>query len=211
MLFGPGGKYVIGMLHVPALPASPANRLGFPEIIDWVSRDARALAGGGVDGLIIENFGDVPFYPRRVPPHTLAFMTVLAREVRLSIDLPLGINVLRNDSASAMAIAAAVAASFIRVNIHTGARLTDQGIIEGTAHRLLRYRRTLGCDVKVLADIDVKHSSPLAPRSLSDEIEETVGRGCADGIIVTGSATGKETALDDRIARSAAPRTPLLA
>jgi membrane complex biogenesis BtpA family protein len=211
-LFNTRRKPVIGMLHVPALPGSPQNKLGFDALVDWVLRDAKALAGGGIDALILENFGDVPFHPHRVPPHTVAFMAVLAREVRLYLDLPLGINVLRNDSASALAIAAAVAAEFIRVNIYTGARLTDQGVIQGVAHRLLRYRKLLGCDVKIFADVDVKHSAPLAARELSEEVEETVSRGCADGIIVTGSATGKQTALEDlKRATASARGTPVLA
>lgn len=203
-------KPVIGMLHVPALPGSPQNKLAFEAIADWVVTDAKALAEGGIDALIIENFGDAPFYPRGVPPHTTAFMAVLAREVRCRLDLPLGVNVLRNDSAAALAIAAAVDARFIRVNIYTGARLTDQGLIEGTAHRLLRYRKLLGCDVKVFADVDVKHSTALAVRELSDEVEETVSRGFADAIIVTGSATGKQTALEDlKRATAAALGTPV--
>jgi uncharacterized protein len=205
-------KPVIGMLHIPALPGSPGNNLGFAATVDWVLRDAKILADGGIDGFILENFGDVPFYPQRVPPHTVAFMAVLAREVRLYVDRPLGINVLRNDSASALAIAAAVAAEFIRVNIYTGARLTDQGIIQGVAHRLLRYRKMLGCDVKIFADVDVKHSAALAVRDLSDEVEETISRGCADAIIVTGSATGKQTALQDlKRATASARGTPVLA
>ena len=211
-VFKTKGKPVIGMLHIPALPGSPQNKLGFANTVDWVLRDAKALSDGGIDGLILENFGDVPFYPRRVPPHTVAFMAVLAREVKLHVDRPLGINVLRNDSASALAIAAAVAAEFIRVNIYTGARLTDQGVIEGVAHRLLRYRKLLGCNVKIFADVDVKHSAPLAVRDLSDEVEETILRGCADGIIVTGSATGKQTALQDlKRATASAHGTPVVA
>src|SRR5881396_1049984 len=114
-------KPVIGMLHVPALPGSPRSTLGFNAVIDWVLTDAQELAAGGIDGLIVENFGDIPFYPRRVQPHTVAFMTALSGEVRRRFDQPLGINVLRNDAESALAIAAAVRASFIRVNIHTGA------------------------------------------------------------------------------------------
>src|SRR5438876_9155087 len=124
-------KPVIGMLHVPALPGSPRSRLGFKAIIDWVLLDAEALTGGGIDGMMLENFGDVPFYPRQVPPHTVAFLTALGREVRHHFGRPLGINVLRNDSASAIAIAAATEAEFIRVNIQTGVRVTDQGLIEG--------------------------------------------------------------------------------
>src|SRR5205809_3541614 len=205
-------KPVIGMLHVPALPGSPRNELSLNAIIDWVLTDANALAGGGTDGLIVENFGDVPFYPRQVPPHTVAYMTALAGEVRRRFKLPLGINILRNDPASALAIAAAVAADFIRVNIHTGARLTDQGVIQGTAHKTLRYRKLLGCDVKIFADVDVKHSAPLASRELRDEVEEVVSRCCADAIIVTGSASGRQTALEDlRTAKGAAGGAPVFA
>src|SRR6266568_693761 len=205
-------KPVIGMLHVPALPGSPQNKLRLNAIIDWVLTDAEALAGGGADGLMIENFGDVPFYPRRVPPHTVAFMTALGRELRRRFDVPLGVNVLRNDSASALAVAAAVDAAFIRVNIHTGARLTDQGLIQGTAHKTLRYRKLLGGDVKIFADVDVKHSAPVAARELGDEVEEIVSRGGADAIIVTGSATGRQTAHRDlKTAKQAAGGAPVIA
>ena len=127
-------KPVIGMLHLPALPGSPLNELSLEAIRRHVLKDAEALATGGVDGLILENFGDVPFYPRRVPAHTVAFMTAIALEVRRAFDMPLGINVLRNDAEAAMAVAFAAGAQFIRVNIHSGARVTDQGLIEGMAH-----------------------------------------------------------------------------
>lgn len=190
-------KPIIGMLHLPALPGSPMNKLTRDAIQRHVLKDAQALATGGVDGLILENFGDVPFYPRRVPAHTVAFMTAIAQEVRTTFDMPLGINVLRNDAESALAIAVAADAQFIRVNIHSGARVTDQGLIEGIAHETLRYRKLLGSSVEIFADADVKHSSPLGSRDLKDEIEELVRRACADAIIVTGKATGKQTAIAD--------------
>ena len=210
-LFG-AAKPVIGMLHVPALPGSPANALTFEEVRAWVLEDAGALVSGGVHGLMLENFGDVPFYPGRVPPHTVAFLAVLAAEVKARFALPLGINVLRNDGTSAMAVAAATGAAFIRVNVFTGARLTDQGIIQGAAHRLLRYRRLLASAVLVLADVAVKHSAPLAARTLEEEVEETIGRGLADGIIVSGAATGKETRPEDlRAAKAAAGAAPVFA
>src|SRR5262245_39530628 len=122
---------IIGMLHVPALPGSPRHQLPCTAILDWVLKDAAALQTGGINALIIENFGDVPFFPHRVPPHTVAFLTAIASEVKRSCRLPLGINVLRNDAEAAIAIASAVSAEFIRINIHSGARLTDQGVIEG--------------------------------------------------------------------------------
>jgi uncharacterized protein len=203
---------IIGVLHVPALPGSPRNELTFTQIADWVLKDADALAKGGVDGLILENFGDVPFYPRRVPAHTVAFMTALAREVKFGFHLPLGINVLRNDAESAIAVAGAASAQFVRVNIHTGARVTDQGIIEGTAHETLRYRKSVGSDAKIFADVDVKHSAPVAGRPLQVEVEEIISRGGADAVIVTGAATGKQAAVDDlKIAKQAAGNVPVFA
>jgi uncharacterized protein len=205
-------KPIIGMLHLPALPGSPMNELSTDVIRDHVLKDAEALATGGVDGLNLENFGDVPFYPRKVPAHTVAFMTVIALEVRRAVDLPLGINVLRNDAESAIAIAFAADAQFIRVNIHSGARVTDQGLIEATAHETLRCRKLLGSNVKIFADADVKHSSALGAIDLKDEVEELIGRACADAVIVTGRATGKHTAIADLIAaKEAAGAVPVLA
>jgi membrane complex biogenesis BtpA family protein len=199
------------MLHVPALPGSPKNTLGLNEILDWVLNDAQILSDAGIDGWILENFGDAPFYPRRTPAHTVAFMTALGREVKKRFDVALGINLLRNDAEGAIAVATAVGAEFIRVNIHTGAQLTDQGLIEGTAHETLRYRKLLGSDVAIFADVDVKHSAPLAVRPLSEQVEETLTRGCADAVIVTGSATGQPASLNDlQTAKRAAGEAPVL-
>jgi membrane complex biogenesis BtpA family protein len=192
------------MLHLPALPGSPQNKLDMDAILDRVLEDAKTLVDGGLHALVIENFGDIPFYPQQVPPHTVAFMTALGVEVKRQFNRPLGINVLRNDAESALAIAAAVSAEFIRVNVHVAARITDQGLLEGTAHRTLRYRKLLGSNTRIFADVDVKHSAPVAARDLRVEAEELVGRGCADAVIVTGSATGAETSMEDlKIAKSA--------
>lgn len=182
---------VIGMLHCPPLPGAPQFAGDLKAVRDAVLRDAEALAAGGVDALMLENFGDTPFYPGRVPAETVAALTAVAVEVRQKHDLPLGINVLRNDGCSALAIAAAVGAEFIRVNVLCGARLTDQGIVQGIAHDLLRDRSRLRAEsVKVLADVNVKHSAALAERSLEDEVHDLVERGGADAVIVTGAATG---------------------
>src|SRR5215831_4935638 len=164
-MFG-ADKPIIGMLHLPALPGSPQNKLDMDAILDRVLEDAKVLVDGGLHALVLENFGDIPFYPQQVPPHTVAFMTLLGAEVKRNFRLPLGINVLRNDPESALAIAAAVSAEFIRVNVHVGARLTDQGVIQGTAHSTLRYRKLLGSNIRIFADVDVKHSAPLAVRDL---------------------------------------------
>jgi membrane complex biogenesis BtpA family protein len=190
-------KPIIGMLHVPALPGSPRNSMTFSAITDFVLADAAALTEGGADGLMLENFGDVPFFPSRVPAHTVAFLTALAMEVRASFSLPLGINVLRNDGLAAMAIAAAAGAAFVRVNVYTGARLADQGILQGEAYEITRFRKLLGGSPEIWADVAVKHSSSLSDRTLEDEVADTVERGLADAVIVSGTATGKPTAMED--------------
>jgi membrane complex biogenesis BtpA family protein len=187
---------VIGMLHLAALPGAPRFGGDLGAVRDAVLRDAEALAAGGVNGLMLENFGDVPFYPGRVPAHVVARMTALAYEVRRLVpDVPLGVNVLRNDGQSALAVAHAAGAEFIRVNVLCGARVADQGILQGIAHDLLRDRKALGAEhVRIFADVDVKHSAPLGvSRSLADEVADTVHRGLADAVIVSGSGTGKAT------------------
>ena len=190
-----GIKPVIGMVHLMPLPGAPRYRGDLRAIRDAALRDAETLAAGGVHGIMVENFGDVPFYPDRVPASVVAHVTAIAAEIRNAVpEVPLGINVLRNDGHSALAVAHASGASFIRVNVLCGARVTDQGIVQGIAHDLLRERRVLGADaIKILADVDVKHSAPLAPRPIEDEVADTIERGLADGVIVSGAGTGKPT------------------
>jgi membrane complex biogenesis BtpA family protein len=203
---------VIGMLHIPALPGAPLARTEFAKIKDFVLRDAKSLRDGGVDCIMMENFGDVPFFPGRVPAHVVALMTALACDVKDSIDLPLGINVLRNDGMSALAVALASGADFIRVNVLTGARVTDQGVIQGIAAELLRYRSELNArHIKIMADVDVKHSAPLAARPIKDEVEDTIKRALADAVIVSGAGTGKpisQQTLAD--VAKAADKTPVI-
>ncbi len=162
-------------------------------------RDAEALVAGGVDAIMVENFGDAPFYPDAVPRETIAAVTAVSTAIRVAVDRPLGINVLRNDALGALAVAVATGACMIRVNVLAGARVTDQGLIRGDAHRLLRRRRELGAgDVAVWADLRVKHSAPLgAERPLLDELHDLVGRCGADAVIVSGAATGSAVDVGD--------------
>jgi len=183
---------LIGMVHLPPLPGTPGCNVGLEAIEERALSDAEALSAGGIDGILIENYGDVPFYPESVPKHTVASMTRLATEITGVTDVPIGINVLRNDAEAAVSVAAAVGASFVRVNVHTGARITDQGIVEGAAHGTLRLRDRLGADVAVFADIDVKHSAPLsAEAGVGSALRDTVERGLADAVIVSGTDTGE--------------------
>jgi len=205
-----GPAPLIGMVHLPPLPGSPAGALPLERIREAACRDARILADAGFNALIVENFGDAPFRPGRVDPHTVACLTVVARALRQEVALPLGINVLRNDALAAVAIAAACDAAFVRVNIHTGAYAADQGIIEGRADETLRFRRRLGSRAAILADVHVKHAAPLLEQTIAQAAEEAAYRGRADGLIVSGVATGKPTSLQDlRSVRQAVPDRPI--
>ncbi|MFI4861614.1 MAG: BtpA/SgcQ family protein [Phycisphaerales bacterium JB063] len=187
---------VIGMVHLRALPGAPGFGGSIGDVMDIALRDAALLERGGVDGLMIENFGDVPFFQGRVPAETVAAVTRVAGAVRDAVSLPIGINVLRNDALSALAVAAAVDASFVRVNVLSGTAVTDQGVIEGAAADVMRYRASLGASgTRVLADVRVKHAAPLVERPLQDEVEELLHRAGADAVIVSGSGTGKPTDL----------------
>ncbi|MFB6117501.1 BtpA/SgcQ family protein [Halosegnis sp.] len=186
---------VVGMVHLPPLPGAPRYdpAAGRERLHEAARRDAARLAEGGVDAILVENFGDAPFYPESVPDHVVADLTALTRTVRETVDVPVGVNVLRNDGPSAVAVAAAAGAGFVRVNIHVGARVADQGILEGRAHETMRLRGRVDADVRVLADIDVKHSAPLATENDAEPAAEAAERGLADGIIVSGTRTGRAT------------------
>jgi uncharacterized protein len=205
-----GSWKLIGMIHLRALPGSARWGGSMQEVIDAALVDAEALVAGGVDAIMVENYGDVPFRKEEVEPQTVAAMTRALVEIRRAVHLPLGVNVLRNDARSAMAIAAVVGASMIRVNVHTGAMLTDQGVIEGRAAETLALRTRLGADVKILADVNVKHARPLAPFPIEESASDAVERGLADALIVTGSRTGGAVDLEQLRRARAAVDVPVL-
>ena len=127
-------------------------------------------------------------------------------------ELPLGVNVLRNDAEAALSIAVVVGATCIRVNVHTAARVTDQGLVEGRAAETLRLRRALQAgSVAIWADVDVKHSAPLAAREVGREADDLVVRGLADAVLVTGEGTGHGVDLAKlRRVREAVTTVPVL-
>ena len=179
-------------------------------MINRAEQEVTALASGGVDGVIVENFFDAPFTKNQVDPAVVSAMTLIVQRLMNLVTLPVGINVLRNDAQSALAIATCVHAQFIRVNVLTGIMATDQGLIEGQAHQLLRYRRELGSDVKIFADVLVKHARPLGSPNLTTAVQETIERGLADGVILSGWATGSPPSLEDlELASAAANGTPV--
>lgn len=201
---------IIGVVHLLPLPTSPRWGGNLKTVIDRAEQEATALASGGVNGIIVENFFDAPFAKDKVDPAVVSAMTLIVQRIMNLVTLPIGINVLRNDAHSALAIAACTGAQFIRVNVLNGVMATDQGIIEGHAHEILRYRRELGSDVKILADVLVKHGRPLGSPNLTTAVQETIERALADGVILSGWSTGNPPSLEDlELAWAAARGTPV--
>ena len=210
-LFHTHRKLLIGVIHLRPLPGAPRWRGDFGSVVESAIADARAYERGGAHAIIVENFGDVPFTKGRVGPETVAVMSAVALVVRANVRLPLGFNVLRNDAEAALALCAACGGDFIRVNVHSGAMLTDQGLIEGDAYHTLRYRERIAPGAAILADVHVKHAVPLGDWSLEDAAHDTLDRGLADALIVSGAGTGQAAKLADvERVRVACPQAKLL-
>lgn len=191
-------KPLIACIHLRALPGAPLYGGNMKAIFDQAIAETELFAKAEVDALIVENFMDVPFFPGAVPAETVAAMAAICREiVNHAGGMPIGVNVLRNDADAALAIATAVGAQFIRVNVHNAAALTDQGVIEGRAYATLRKRNTLGAKVLIFADVAVKHAAPIAHIPLDIETRDLSERSLADALIVSGTGTGASTKLED--------------
>jgi membrane complex biogenesis BtpA family protein len=210
-LFQRHHKVLIGVVHLGPLPGSPRWWGGLESLIELAVKDARAYEHGGAHALFIENFGDVPFTKGNVAPETIAAMAAAGRAIRQAVTLPLGFNVLRNDACAALALCAVCGGAFIRVNVHTGAMLTDQGLIEGNAYDTLRYRQRICPQAQIFADVHVKHAVPLGNWTIEDAARDTVERGLVDALIVSGAGTGLATDLADveRVRRTC-PATKIL-
>jgi len=204
-------KILIGVVHLLPLPGSPRWGGDLTRVLRRAVADARAYQSGGAHAVFVENFGDVPFTKASVGPETVAAMAAAGCAVGAAVRLPVGFNVLRNDARAALALCVACGGTFIRVNVHTGAMLTDQGLIEGDAFHTMRYRRQLCPGVELFADVHVKHAVPLGDWSVADSARDAVQRGLADALIVSGSGTGLAAdAADLERVRAACPTTRLL-
>ncbi len=207
-------KPVIGMVHLLPLPGAPGyTGYGIEAVIEAALADARALVRGGVDGLIVENMWDLPYFVgRAVPPEESAAHAVAARAVVEEVSVPVGINVVHNGGVVALAIALAAGARFIRVCLLTGAQVWDTGELDhGCAAELLRKRKELHAEgVKLLCDVDKKHAVRFPGIDLETHIEWTEFYG-ADALIVSGRMTGSAPELDKvRRAKELASRPVLL-
>lgn len=202
---------LIGMVHAGPLPGSPRYRPPFEDLVDRAVEDASTLQRAGFDAVLVENYGDAPYFADDVPDIAVASMARVVTAIRMAVDLPVGVNVLRNDGIAALSIAAACDARFIRVNVLSGVMYTDQGVIEGRAAQLARLRAALGPEIEVLADVFVKHATPPAGSRIEEAAADLWYRAMADGLIISGPATGRPTELEviDRV-RAAVPEARLL-
>ncbi len=207
-------KAVIGVIHLPALPGSPGYEgAEMEDLIETALGEARRYRDGGVDGLIVENHGDIPFAkPDRLGPETAACMAVITRAVRLESGLPIGVNVLANGALQALAVAKAAGASFIRVNQWANAYIANEGFIEGPAGAATRYRAWLQArSVKIFADVHVKHGAHaiVADREIG-EMARDAEFFDADAAIATGQRTGDAASLDELRTICAGTSLPVL-
>ncbi len=205
-------RALIGMLHVEALPGTPHGRLPVEAIAEKAVAEAAVYRRAGFNGLMIENMHDRPYLKGGVGPEIVAAMTVVAREVRGDSGLPLGVQVLAGANREAVAVAHAAGAQFARVEGFVFAHVADEGLIEGSAGELLRYRRAIGAeDVRLFADVKKKHSAHAITADV--DLAETAHAAelfLADGIVVTGAATGRSADPEEVRAVAEAVQLPVL-
>ena len=186
-------RALVGMIHVQALPGTPRCGLAVEAIVEQAVAEAEVYRAAGFTALMIENMHDRPYLKSGVGPEVVAAMTVLAREVRRAAGLPLGVQVLAGANREAVAVAHAAGARFARVEGFVFAHVADEGLIEGSAGELLRYRRAIGAEeVRIFADVKKKHSAHAITADV--DLTETARAAelfLADGLVVTGPATGR--------------------
>jgi membrane complex biogenesis BtpA family protein len=210
----PVAKPIIGMVHCRPLPGSPRyNGEPMTAIIDQALQDAFACVTGGMDGLMIENHGDIPFLPPgEIGMETVAAMTAVVGSVVHAVGVPIGINILANGAMQAMAVAKATGAQFIRANLWVNAYVANEGLVEAAAPQVLRFRQQIhAAEVRVFADVHVKHGSHaiVADRTLAEQTKD-VEFFDADVLIVTGQRTGDAASIIELRAVKQAASMPVI-
>ena len=188
---------IYGVIHLKGLPGSTSNIFSIDKIVKLAQNDIDTLTAGGIDGLIIENFGDAPFVKDNLSKRSLVSFTTVVSNLDIDKKLDVGINVLRNDGISALSIAEATDADFVRINVLNNIMYTDQGIIEGKSYDISQFRNTLSKEIKVFADVFVKHATPPYGAKIENHTKELLERAGADVVIVSGDGTGEETNIED--------------
>jgi membrane complex biogenesis BtpA family protein len=208
----PKPKAVIAMIHVAALPGTPESSLSVAEVVGLAVREARLYRQAGVDGIGIENMHDLPYLRGGVGPEIVAGMTLVGQAVKAECGLPVGVQVLAGANLEAMAVAHAAGLDFIRAEGYVFAHVADEGIIESSAARLLRYRKLIGAErVQVWADVKKKHSAHAITADVSLGLTaETVEFMRGDVVIVTGAVTGDPCRVEDVEEARAHTRLPVV-
>lgn len=192
-------KSVIGMIHIDALPGTPNFKGSVKNIIDKALMEAKFYMSGGVDGIAIENMHDVPYLNKSAGPEITSLMSIIGYEIKQLTKMPVGIQILAGANKQALAAANSAGLDFIRAEGFVFAHIADEGTINSDAAELLRYRKAIGADnILIFTDVKKKHSSHNITADVS--IEQTAHAAeffLSDGIILTGSETGKETDLDE--------------
>lgn len=205
-------RALIGVVHVQALPGTPASKLQVAQIVAIAVDEARTYRDAGFHGLLIENTHDRPYLKSGVGPEIVAAMSVIGAEIRREVDLPLGVQVLAGANTEALAVALACDATFVRVEGFVFAHVADEGLIESSAAALLRYRRAIGADhIRVFGDIKKKHSAHVLTGDV--DIVETAKAAeffSVDGVIVSGVATGHPADAQEVAAVARATSLPTL-
>jgi membrane complex biogenesis BtpA family protein len=208
-------KPLIGDIHVVPLPGTPRYRArSMEEVVARALADAKAYEKGGMDGVIVENHGDIPFLkPQDIGPEIIAAMAVVAKAVREALSIPVGINLLANAALGSLAIAKASGAPFIRVNQWVNAYVSNEGLIEGESAKALRYRKMIDAeDVAIFADVHVKHGSHaiVGDRPVSEQARDAEFYD-ADVVIATGNRTGDSVSDVEIAAIHEGTRLPVIA
>lgn len=204
-------RALIGVIHVGALPGTPNHRHPLPRIVETAVAEARIYAKAGFHGLIVENMHDRPYVKKSATPEIVAGMSIVAGEVRRAIDLPLGVQVLAGANREAIAVAQAAGGAFVRVEGFVFGHVADEGWIESSAAELTRYRKAIGAaSIRIVADIKKKHSAHAVTSDVSlAETAKAAEFFLADGVVVSGRATGESTDAGDVAEASAAVSIPV--
>ena len=190
-------KPIIGVIHLQALPGAP-RYAGKPmhEIYAAAVADAKTLAAGGIDGIILENASDMPFRrPENIGPETVAALTAACLEVRSAVDTPIGITCVANGVIPGLAVAKAAGARWVRANQWVNAYVANEGFLNGPAPEAMRYHAAIGAaDVRIFADVHVKFGAHAitADRSISEQATDAEWFD-ADVLIASGTRTGSPT------------------
>lgn len=205
-------KPLVGVIHVGALPGTPASELSVDELTEIAVREAARYRDGGVDALMVENMHDVPYLRGGVGPEVVAALAVVARAVKSEARLPVGVQILAGANVESVAVAHAAGLDYVRVEAYAFAHVADEGLIQSSAAELLRFRKKIGAEhVRVWADVKKKHSSHAITADVS------LGETCAavefmrgDAVIVSGSATGEPPRAADVKEAKSHCRVPVL-